>query len=82
MKKQKLLGILLIILGIVVFISSITPNILKHYHLWSTNDSCKADEFPTFSAYLWNFSKGAFVISFVLGSIPCYLGVTLLRKTA
>ena len=80
MRIRKLLGIILIILGIAVFITLTTLDSLHDYHLWSINDSGKAEEFPTFFEYWWNFNKGTTVLSFVLGAIPFSIGVQLRKK--
>ena len=80
MTIRKVLGIVLIILGIAIFISLITLDTLNDYRLWSTNDSCKAEEFPTFIEYWWNFNKGITVLSFVLGAIPVFIGFRIRKK--
>ena len=80
MKIRKLLGIILIILGIAVFITLTTLDSLHDYRLWSVNDSGKAEEFPTFIEYWWNFNKGTTVLSFVLGAIPVFIGFRIRKK--
>ena len=79
MKIRKLLGIILIILGIAVFITLTTLDSLNGYRLWSVNDSGKAEEFPTFIEYWWNFNKGSTIFSFMLGAIPIFIGVRIRR---
>ena len=80
MTIRKVLGIILIILGIAIFVSLITLYTLNGYRLWSINDSGKAEEFPTFIEYWWNFSKGTTILSFVLGAIPAFIGVRIRKK--
>ena len=80
MTTRKVLGIVLIILGIAIFISLITLVTLHGYRLWSTNDSGKAEEFPTFIEYWLNFNKGTTVLSFVLGAIPVFIGFRIRKK--
>ena len=80
MTIRKVLGIILIILGIAIFVSLITLDTLNGYRLWSINDSGKAEEFPTFIEYWWNFSKGTTILSFVLGAIPAFIGVRIRKK--
>ena len=80
MTIRKVLGIILIILGIAIFVSLITLDTLNGYRLWSINDSGKAEEFPTFIEYWWNFYKGTTILSFVLGAIPAFIGVRIRKK--
>ena len=80
MTIRKVLGVILIILGIAIFASLITFDTLHDYRLWSINDSGKAEEFPTFIEYWWNFNKGTTILSFVLGAIPFSIGVRLREK--
>lgn len=80
MKIRKVLGSILIILGIAIFVSLITFDTLHGYRLWSVNDSGKAEEFPTFIEYWWNFNKGSTILSFMLGAIPAFIGVRIRRK--
>ena len=80
MTIRKVLGVILIILGIALCVSLITFITLHGYRLWSINDSGKAEEFPTFIEYWWNFNKGSTVLSFVLGAIPFSIGVQLRKK--
>ncbi len=80
MTIRKVLGVILIILGIAIFVSLITLDTLHDYHLWSINDSGKAEEFPTFIEYWWNFNKGTTVLSFVFGVIPGFIGYRILKK--
>lgn len=80
MTIRKVLGVILIILGIAIFVSLTTLDTLHDYRLWSINDSGKAEEFPTFMEYWWNFNKGTTVLSFVLGAIPFSIGVRLRKK--
>ena len=78
--SRKNIGLILILLGILIFVSLMTWDTIHDWHLWSTNDTGKAEEFPTFLEYWWNFNKGATVLSFVLGAIPSYLGIRLRRQ--
>lgn len=80
MTIRKVLGIMLIILGIAIFVSLVILDTLNDYRLWSINDSGKAEEFPTFIDYWWNFNKGTTILSFVLGAIPVFIGIRI-RKT-
>ena len=80
MELRKLLGIILIILGIAIFISLTTLDTFHDYRLWSMNDSGKAEEFPTFIEYWWNFNKGSTILSFMLGAIPAFIGVRIQKK--
>ena len=80
--NRKVLAAILILLGIAICVSLICIETSLRYRAWSTNDSGKADAFPSFSEYLWSISKGAYVISFALGAIPCSFGIVLLRKHA
>jgi len=78
-KLRKTIGLILILLGILVFVSLITADTIHDWYRWSANDTGKAEEFPTFLAYWWNFNKGMTILSFVLGSIPFYIGIRLRR---
>ena len=78
--NRKILATILIILGIAICVSLICYETSLRYRAWSTNDSGKAEAFPSFSEYLWSISKGAYVISFALGAVPCTIGIVLLRK--
>ena len=80
MKFRNVLGIILMILGIAIFVSLTVFDTLHDYRLWSINDSGKAEEFPTFIEYWWNFNKGSTVLSFVQGAIPFSIGYVLLKK--
>ena len=80
MKIRKLSGIILMILGIAIFVSLTTNNTLHGYRLWSINDSGKAEQFPTFMEYWWNFNKGRTLLSLALGAVPFYIGVRLRKK--
>ena len=80
MKIRKLLGIILIILGIAIFISLTTLNTLHSYRQWIIDDYGKFEEFPTFIEYWWNFNKGTTVLSFMLGGIPCFIGYRIFKK--
>ena len=80
MKFRNVLGIILMILGIAIFVSLTVFDTLHDYRLWSINDSGKAEEFPTFIEYWWNFSKGTTILSFVLGAIPAFIGVRIRKK--
>ena len=80
MKVRNVLGIILMILGIAIFVSLTVFDTLHDYRLWSINDSGKAEEFPTFIEYWWNFNKGSTVLSFVQGAIPFSIGARLRKK--
>ena len=77
MKPRNVFGLILILLGILIFISLVTLDTIHDWHLWSTNDTGKAEEFPTFLAYWWNFNKGTTLLSFIFGAIPFYIGLQL-----
>ena len=79
MKFRNVLGIILMILGIAIFVSLTVFDTLHDYRLWSINDSGKAEEFPTFIEYWWNFNKGTTILSIILGSIPFCIGIRLRR---
>ena len=80
MKYRKFFGAILIILGIAIVLFLTVGNMLNGYRLWSTNDSGKAEEFPTFIEYCWNFYKMSTVLAFGLGAIPFSIGLNILKK--
>lgn len=80
MKIRKILGIVLIILGIAIFVSLTVFNTLHGYSLWSVNDSGKAEQFPTFIGYWWNFNRGTTILSLALGAVPFSIGVRIRKK--
>ena len=80
MKIRKVLGIILMILGIAIFVSLTVFDTLHDYRLWSINDSGKAEQFPTFMEYWWETNKGTTLLSFVQGAIPFFIGYVLLKK--
>jgi len=80
MKLRKVLGIVLIILGIAIFVSLTVFDTLHDYRLWSINDSGKAEQFPTFMEYWWDTNKGATLLSLALGAVPFSIGVRLRKK--
>lgn len=77
--NRKVIGLILILLGILIFVSLMTWDTIHDWHLWSTNDTGKAEEFPTFIEYWWNFNKGTTILSLILGSIPFCIGIRLRR---
>lgn len=79
MKLRKIIGLILILLGILVFLSLIAEVTAHDWRLWNSNDTGKAEEFPTFFAYWWNFNKGMTILSFIIGAIPFCICVRLLR---
>ena len=79
-QHRKIIGLILILLGILIFASLMTLDTLNYWRLWSTNDTGKAEQFPSFLAYWWNFSKTSLILSFVLGAIPFSIGVYLRKK--
>ena len=78
--SKKVIGILLMLLGILIFVSLMSFDTLNYWRLWSTNDTGKAEQFPNFLAYWWNFFKTALTISFVLGAIPFSIGARLRKN--
>lgn len=78
--KRKAIGLMLILLGILIFVSLVTLNTLNLWHLWSIGDLAIADAFPTFLACCWNYQKRTTLNSFVLGAIPIYIGIRLRKK--
>ena len=80
MKIRKVLGIILMILGIAIFVSLTVFDTLHDYRLWSINDSGKAEQFPTFMEYWWETNKGTTLLSFVEGAIPFSIGIRLRKK--
>ena len=82
MKKLRILAIFLMILGITIFVFLSVYQTIHSYRLWSSTESWKAEEFPTFIGYWWNFNKGLMLVAFLLGSIPCSIGYRILKKTS
>ena len=80
MKIRKVLGIILMILGIAIFVSLTVFDTLHDYRLWSINDSGKAEQFPTFMEYWWDTNKGTTLLSFVQGAIPFSIGARIRKK--
>lgn len=80
MKIRKVLGIILMILGIAIFVSLTVFDTLHDHRLWSINDSGKAEQFPTFMEYWWETNKGTTLLSFVEGAIPFSIGARLRKK--
>ena len=78
--NKKVISLILILLGILIFASLMTLDTLNYWRLWSTNDTGKAEQFPSFLAYWWNFSKPALVLSSVLGAIPIFIGIRIRKK--
>ena len=80
MKLRKNIGLILILIGILIFVSLMALDTSNYWRLWSTNDTGKAEQFPNFLAYWWNFSKTTLVLSSVLGAIPIFIGILIRKK--
>ena len=80
MKPRKVLGIILMILGIAIFVSLTAFDTLHDYRLWSINDSGKAEQFPTFMEYWWETNIGTTLLSLAQGAVPFSIGARLRKK--
>ena len=79
-QHRKIIGLILILLGILIFVSLVTLDTIHDWRLWITNDTGKAEQFPTFLAYWWNFNKSTTLLCFILGAIPFCIGLRLHRQ--
>ena len=78
MKKHKLIGILLICVGIILAFALISLQVLHCYEMWTTE--FKADHFNSFLEHFFAVSKGAILVSLFIGVIPTVAGVVFYRK--
>lgn len=79
MKTKRLFGILLIILGILLFVEMVVFQYIHATNQWNDMPH-KANEYSSVFAYFWSISKGAILIASVLGISSASLGVVLCRK--
>lgn len=78
MKRQRLIGIAWILLGIAVFCVWFGIAVSRLYGRWlGFRDHGYWD---TFLAYFWQVGKTDLALSFLLGSIPVLTGIYFLRK--
>ena len=77
---KRTIGLILILLGILIFVSLVTLDTLNLWRLWSTGELAIGDTFPTFLACCWNYQKSTTVMSFLLSAIPFYIGILLRRQ--
>lgn len=75
MKRNKVIGVLLILLGIAicaVWLGSFTMTIYERHVAYGYYDS--------FSEYFWTVGKSDLVLSVLFGSIPASVGIYFLCK--
>ena len=75
MKSRKVIGILLILLGIAicaVWLGSFAMTIYKRH--------VKYGHYDSFGEYFWTVGKSDLVLSVLFGSIPAAVGIYFLRK--
>lgn len=79
MKIAKPLGILLIVLGVLLFLAVI---VFQYNHVLSQLSDMphKADEYHSVMEYFWSISKGAIVIAAIAGITPVAIGIVLCKK--
>ena len=76
MKKAKVLGILLILLGIAICATGIGVFTAV---LWERYERVVYWHFDTFADYFWAVSKSNMACAFLAGCIPAGIGTYLLR---
>ena len=75
MKRNQVIGILLILLGIAicaVWLGSFSMTIYERYVEYGHYDS--------FSEYFWTVGKSDLVLSVLFGSVPAAVGIYFLRR--
>lgn len=78
MPKQKLLGIVLILLGLACSGALILYSLHHAEYMWHTE--MKSQSFSTFAEYYFSISKGTLFLSGCIGAILFVAGVCRLRK--
>ncbi len=78
MKKHKLIGILLICIGVTIGFALIFLQVLHCYGMWTSE--FKFSHFNSFWEYFFAVSKGAILVSLFIGVIPTVAGVVFYRK--
>ena len=78
MPKQKLLGIVLILLGLACSGALILYSLHHAEYMWHTE--MKSQSFSTFAEYYFSISKGALLFSDGIGAIFIGSGICFLNK--
>ena len=73
----RLVGILLIVVGIVFFCSLIAYQYQHCVYMWNYED--KAEAYASALDYFFAVSKGAIAIATLCGGLPAFVGILLCR---
>ena len=77
--NRKTAGIILIVIGLVLFFALIATVTIADYRKWALNLDGFHNRYPSFVGLLYSREKGAFLISTILGLLPVSLGTILIR---
>ena len=78
--KRKTAGIILIIIGFIVFLGIISTVVILDYRRWALNLDGFQYKYASFTNLLYSREKGAFLISLILGLLPISMGTILIRE--
>ena len=78
--NRKTAGIILIVIGLVLFFGLIATVILLDCRTWVLNLDGFQYKYSNFADMLYTREKGAFLISFMLGLFPISMGTILIRN--
>ena len=76
--KRKTAGIILIIIGFIVFLGMISTVVILDYRRWALNLDGFQYKYASFANLLYSREKGAFLISVILALLPISMGTILL----
>ena len=77
--NRKKVGIILIVIGLILFVGLLSSLIIAAYHAWALNLDGFQYRYASFADLLYSREKGSFLISAILGLIPISLGTTLIQ---
>ena len=77
--NYKKVGIILIVIGLILFIGLLSAVIITDYHQWALNLDGFQHKYASFADLLYSREKGAFLISAILGLLPISLGTILIQ---
>ena len=78
--NRKTAGIILIVIGFIVFLGIISTVVILDYRRWALNLDGFQYKYSSFANLLYSREKGAFLISLILGLLPISMGTILIRE--